>query len=132
FGGGGGGPGGGGGTGFLGADGKPVGAFAQGTPNASRGLAFVGEQGPELINFRGGEQVFNSQMLENMLRPRNMPAIKSGGDTFITIDARNSMGEEALSASVESALARSLPNMVNAATNSIILQHRRDPRIFDK
>ena len=132
FGGGGGGPGGGGGTGFLGADGKPVGAFAQGTPNASRGLAFVGEQGPELINFRGGEQVFNSQMLEGMLTPRSTPTIKSGGDTFITIDARNSIGEEALSASVESALARSLPNMVNAATNSIILQHRRDPRIFDK
>jgi hypothetical protein len=44
--------------------------FADGTENASRGLAIVGEAGPELVKFRGGEQVLNShntqKALENM------------------------------------------------------------------
>lgn len=31
--------------------------FADGTMNAPKGLAVVGEEGPELVNFRGGEQV---------------------------------------------------------------------------
>lgn len=34
--------------------------FATGTQNAPRGLAMVGEAGPELVNFRGGEQVLNA------------------------------------------------------------------------
>ena len=33
---------------------------ARGTNNASAGLALVGEAGPELVKFRGGEQVLNS------------------------------------------------------------------------
>jgi SLT domain-containing protein len=32
-----------------------------GTPSASPGLALVGERGPELINFSGGERVYNDQ-----------------------------------------------------------------------
>ena len=44
--------------------------FADGTENASRGLAIVGEAGPELVRFNGGEQVLNShntqKALENM------------------------------------------------------------------
>ena len=32
-------------------------AYARGTPNAARGVALVGEQGPELVRFRGGEEV---------------------------------------------------------------------------
>ena len=34
--------------------------FAKGTNNASAGLALVGEAGPELVKFRGGEQVLNN------------------------------------------------------------------------
>ena len=34
--------------------------FATGTNSAPRGLALVGEAGPELVNFRGGEQVLNN------------------------------------------------------------------------
>lgn len=38
--------------------GKPtIGAFASGTPSAPAGAALVGENGPELVNFRGGETV---------------------------------------------------------------------------
>lgn len=34
--------------------------FATGTSSAPRGLALVGERGPELVGFRGGETVFNN------------------------------------------------------------------------
>lgn len=35
--------------------------YATGTSNARRGLAWVGEEGPELVNFRGGERVFTAR-----------------------------------------------------------------------
>ena len=39
--------------------------YARGTSNAQAGLAWVGENGPELIRFRGGEQVVpNSRLAE--------------------------------------------------------------------
>ena len=38
-----------------------INAFAKGTDNASKGLAIVGEAGPELVNFKGGEQVLNNR-----------------------------------------------------------------------
>lgn len=37
--------------------GLPVGGYAMGTNYAAPGLAWVGEDGPELVRFRGGEQV---------------------------------------------------------------------------
>lgn len=37
------------------------GGYATGTNNAMRGLHLVGEAGPELVNFRGGEQVMNAR-----------------------------------------------------------------------
>lgn len=40
---------------------------ATGTNNASRGLAIVGEAGPELVKFRGGEQVLNSHNTQKAL-----------------------------------------------------------------
>lgn len=41
--------------------------FATGTNSASRGLALVGEAGPELVNFRGGEQVLNARNTQKAL-----------------------------------------------------------------
>ena len=38
-----------------------INAFAKGTDNAPKGLALVGEAGPELVNFNGGEQVLNNR-----------------------------------------------------------------------
>lgn len=44
--------------------------FANGTQNVPKGLSIVGEAGPELVKFNGGEQVLNNQntnkALENM------------------------------------------------------------------
>lgn len=54
--------------GSIGAFGKSIAArvnaipgHAAGTMSAGRGLALVGERGPELVNFRGGERVYNNR-----------------------------------------------------------------------
>lgn len=41
--------------------------LAKGTDNAQKGLAVVGEAGPELVNFRGGEQVLNNKKTNEVL-----------------------------------------------------------------
>lgn len=41
--------------------------YASGTNYARSGLAVVGENGPELLNFRGGESVANAQATRNLL-----------------------------------------------------------------
>lgn len=46
---------------------KKLFGFATGTNNAPRGLALVGEAGPELVKFRGGEQVLNARNTQKAL-----------------------------------------------------------------
>ncbi|GHF38643.1 hypothetical protein GCM10010218_19790 [Streptomyces mashuensis] len=41
-----------------------------GTRSAASGLALVGERGPELIDFRGGERVYNDRDTRDLLAPR--------------------------------------------------------------
>ena len=41
--------------------------YATGTQNATRGLHLVGEAGPELVKFRGGEQVLNANNTQKAL-----------------------------------------------------------------
>lgn len=41
--------------------------WATGTNNAPRGLSIVGEQGPELIDMRGGERVYSAQNTKGIL-----------------------------------------------------------------
>ena len=43
------------------------GGYATGTNNAQKGLALVGEQGPELVAFKGGEKVYNATDTKRML-----------------------------------------------------------------
>lgn len=43
------------------------GGYATGTNNATRGLAMVGESGPELVKFNGGEQVLNNANTQKAL-----------------------------------------------------------------
>ncbi|MET8449336.1 phage tail tape measure protein [Streptomyces sp. NPDC005209] len=45
--------------------------YAQGTGGAARGLAWVGEKGPELVNFKGGEDVLSN--------PQSMAFAKANG-----------------------------------------------------
>ncbi|MFF4952843.1 transglycosylase SLT domain-containing protein [Streptomyces chattanoogensis] len=49
---------------------KPPKGYWTGTAYASPGLALVGERGPELVNFRGGERVHNAGETRNLLGPR--------------------------------------------------------------
>lgn len=46
---------------------KTFGAYETGTNNAQRGLALVGEKGPELVDFKGGERVYNATNTQKML-----------------------------------------------------------------
>lgn len=41
--------------------------YASGTDNATAGLHLVGEAGPELVRFRGGEQVMNARDTQNLI-----------------------------------------------------------------
>ena len=45
--------------------------FANGTQNAPSGLSVVGEAGPELVKFRGGEQVINNRNTQKLLANAN-------------------------------------------------------------
>ncbi|MFD4608277.1 transglycosylase SLT domain-containing protein [Streptomyces sp. NPDC058440] len=44
--------------------------YATGTRSASPGIALVGERGPEIVNFGGGERVHNAKDTASMLGPR--------------------------------------------------------------
>lgn len=46
---------------------KKLFGFATGTQSAPKGLALVGEAGPELVKFRGGEQVLNARNTQKAL-----------------------------------------------------------------
>lgn len=46
--------------------------YAAGTQNATAGLHLVGEAGPELVRFSGGEQVFNANTTRDILSGGNM------------------------------------------------------------
>ena len=46
---------------------KKLFGFATGTNNAPKGLALVGEAGPELVRFNGGEQVLNTRNTQKAL-----------------------------------------------------------------
>ena len=52
--------------------------WATGTNDAPHGLALVGEQGPELVKFNGGEQVLNTRNTQKLLAN----AGKDSGNTF--------------------------------------------------
>ena len=51
--------------------------FASGTQSAPKGLAIVGEKGPELVNFKGGEQV-----LSNRNTQKALAGIGNNGNVF--------------------------------------------------
>lgn len=54
--------------------------FASGTVSAPAGLAVVGENGPELVRFRGGERVVNANSTRSV-----MHSIGGGGSTVVNI-----------------------------------------------
>lgn len=71
------------------------GAFASGTPSAPAGLALVGEDGPEIVRFNGGERVYSNA--ESMrLASQPMPAMTGygTGTTIVQIQVGGSLIHE--------------------------------------
>lgn len=70
-------------TGTMRSANSTVPRYATGTRSARGGLAVVGENGPELVNLRGGERIYTNGQTRSLL----------GGDSIsigqITIDAKN-------------------------------------------
>jgi hypothetical protein len=66
--------------------------FASGTPSAPPGWAWVGEQGPELVHFSGGEQVKTSSasmgMMSQMASAQSLGALSSLGVPSLAAAAR--------------------------------------------
>jgi hypothetical protein len=52
-------------------------AFASGTRSAPRGVALVGEEGPELVKLRGGERIWSAAETRRMARPLSPVAAQS-------------------------------------------------------
>lgn len=82
-------------------------AHAAGTDNASPGLALVGEKGPELVMFNGGESVFNADETQSYLRAltgnaSRLEAIAGFGDRQIVITVSPSFTIEGDDSSLES------------------------------
>ena len=70
-------------------------AYAEGTVDAEPGLALVGEEGPELVNFGGGEVVYTADETANILakdtssdsfyvEPEQAANDTAGGDRTVT------------------------------------------------
>ncbi|QNG60393.1 phage tail tape measure protein [Bacillus sp. PAMC26568] len=56
--------------------------FAKGTRYAPEGMAWVGEEGPELMYLPGGSRIIPNRQSEQLLRSWNIPMLATGGDVF--------------------------------------------------
>lgn len=63
--------------------------YASGTSSAARGMALVGENGPELVNFGGGEFVYTAGETRKMATAPNLNLSRGLGGT-IKLDVQNS------------------------------------------
>ncbi len=63
-------------------------AYASGTSNAERGVALVGENGPELVYFHGGERVFTAAQTASMAVPAApvMPVLPAGSPVQVVLE----------------------------------------------
>ena len=72
--------------------------YAKGTQGAAPGLALVGEEGPELVVFNGGERVISNNQLKDAAKYLNIPGYAKGTDLGISIsDAFKSIKDTGLS-----------------------------------
>ena len=69
----------------LGGGGCHLPKFAEGTNNAPSGLALVGERGPEIVRFRGGEQVIPNHRIRN--------TTQSSGGNVIHVNVNGAMSQ---------------------------------------
>lgn len=88
---------------------QKVGWYASGTENARRGLAVVGEDGAELVDFRGGERVIPHRESLDIARASTHLAVEPGeapGSTTSEYHAHfDGASSAALQATVQTAFA---------------------------
>lgn len=65
------------------------GGFAKGTLSAPRGTFWVGENGPELLEFQGGERVYNATQSRALAAAGGNGTIMNETTYYVTIDAKN-------------------------------------------
>lgn len=67
---------------------KKIPGFASGTAGAPSGLAWVGERGRELVDFRGGERVYTHSQSEAMARGSRsgLDRLTDSGDVYLGYD----------------------------------------------
>ncbi|MNV86399.1 hypothetical protein D3C71_1804310 [compost metagenome] len=96
----------------------PLPMYAAGTSSAKSGVALVGEKGPELVRFKGGEQVVPNHQLAAAMSAPSLPNIQTlggGGGTSVklapvyNIDARGA--DAAAVARLERGLAKTNAEM---------------------
>lgn len=124
------------GLGSISAAGAPVGmqralglnGYASGTENAERGFAMVGEDGPEVVFFRGGEQVLNARETAAMQARPAMSALPAGtygpGGVVITLSPVYNLSGGMSAAGVREELERHTEGL-----RELILEVMEDARI---
>ena len=111
-------------SGFSG--GQVPGMYASGTLSAASGLAWVGERGPELVNFRGGEQVFDAQTSQRM-------AQGGGGrklDVTVTMDESTGRLGAFVRDEAGRVVARARPQIVSESVGAAV-ETNREKRVFE-
>lgn len=102
--------------------------YASGTENAERGFAMVGEDGPEVVFFRGGEQVLNARETAAMQARPAMSALPAGtygpGGVVITLSPVYNLSGGMSAAGVREELERHTEGL-----RELILEVMEDARI---
>ena len=85
-----------------GAESKGINGYASGTLSAEPGVALVGENGPELIQFRGGETVYTADETKRIIgdidsRPLFMPPSDTALPAAVQTSSENSESVKKLS-----------------------------------
>mgnify|MGYP001247122642 CR=1 FL=1 len=62
---------------------------ARGTSSAAPGIKLVGEEGPELLEFRGGEKVYTAAQTRHMVRRAGKRGAGAGSGVHVTVGAIN-------------------------------------------
>lgn len=122
----------GGGGGFISGGGASAplaltGIYGDGTRSAASGWGLVGERGPELIKFRGGEQVVPNHALGDMA---------GGGQTVVRVEINGATGNNEVRTLVEQGVAagiqRATPGIVQQSARHVQNARAADPRFMDK
>lgn len=107
-----------------------LGGYAEGTRSASRGLKMVGEKGIELIDFAGGERVYNNSETQRILASGRASGPASG---HIAIDLTLSDDLDARIASTSSEIAlnttrKGLSDYSKTVAPGLHQQYAKNPR----